>query len=129
MGTDANAALLRGALAEAGVRLDHLRTVDGPCGTAVILLQPSGRRTALLAPAAWERSCSTIWASDSLAWCLGPAGENSIIIVGGANTAPWDFDEAAVEVGDPEAPNAPYPFVLRTAACHVPPRRAHRHVG
>ncbi|BDA46191.1 Ribokinase [Coccomyxa sp. Obi] len=66
VGTDANAALLRDALSDAGVRLDHLREVHGPTGTAVILLQPSG--------------------------------ENSIIIVGGANTAAWDFDDAALEL-------------------------------
>jgi sugar/nucleoside kinase (ribokinase family) len=42
VGTDANAELLRGALRHAGVRLDHLRQVEGPTGTAIILLQPSG---------------------------------------------------------------------------------------
>jgi ribokinase len=41
-GTDSNAALLRAALADCGVRLDHLRQTEGPSGTAVILLQPSG---------------------------------------------------------------------------------------
>ncbi|KAI8473299.1 MAG: Ribokinase-like protein [Monoraphidium minutum] len=52
-GTDAYAAPLRDALAGCGVRLDYLGATEGPSGTAVILLQPSG--------------------------------ENSIIIVGGAN--------------------------------------------
>ncbi|KAK9906897.1 hypothetical protein WJX75_009892 [Coccomyxa subellipsoidea] len=66
VGKDANASLLRDALSDAGVRLDHLKEVNGPSGTAVILLQPSG--------------------------------ENSILIVGGANTAAWDFDDAALEL-------------------------------
>lgn len=43
MGTDANADMLRAALCGCGVGLSHLRTVEGPTGTAVILLQPSGR--------------------------------------------------------------------------------------
>ena len=42
VGRDANAELLKSSLAEAGVRLDHLRELDGPSGTAVILVQPSG---------------------------------------------------------------------------------------
>ena len=46
VGTDANAELLKDALRGAGVRLDHLRQVEGPSGTAIILLQPSGRRLA-----------------------------------------------------------------------------------
>lgn len=37
-----NAELLKSALSEAGVKLDHLKEVDGPSGTAVILVQPSG---------------------------------------------------------------------------------------
>ena len=43
VGEDANADLLRGSLSEAGVDLQHLRTVKGPSGSAVILLQPSGQ--------------------------------------------------------------------------------------
>lgn len=42
MGKDVNAELLKSALSEAGVKLDHLKEVDGPSGTAVILVQPSG---------------------------------------------------------------------------------------
>jgi ribokinase len=42
VGSDSYAAPLRAALAEAGVRLDHLQEVQGPSGTAVILLQSSG---------------------------------------------------------------------------------------
>ncbi len=42
VGTDANASLLRDALSDAGVHLDHLKEIDGPTGTAVILVQPSG---------------------------------------------------------------------------------------
>lgn len=44
VGEDANAELLRSALTEANVDLQFLRTVKGPSGSAVILLQPSGRR-------------------------------------------------------------------------------------
>ena len=43
VGKDVNAELLKSSLSEAGVKLDHLREVDGPSGTAVILVQPSGR--------------------------------------------------------------------------------------
>jgi ribokinase len=42
VGKDVNAELLKSSLSEAGVKLDHLREVDGPSGTAVILVQPSG---------------------------------------------------------------------------------------
>lgn len=44
VGSDSYAAPLRQALADAGVRLDHLTTVPGPSGTAVILLQDGGAR-------------------------------------------------------------------------------------
>ena len=46
LGTDANASLLKDALTEAGVDLVHLRSVEGPSGTAIILLQQSGALTA-----------------------------------------------------------------------------------
>lgn len=41
------------------------------------------------------------------------AGENSIMIVGGANTAQWDFDEEALQVSGrsfdaPELPRVPH---------------------
>lgn len=45
VGEDANAELLRSSLQDAGVDLQHLRTVKGPSGSAVILLQPSGALT------------------------------------------------------------------------------------
>ncbi|PNH07921.1 Ribokinase [Tetrabaena socialis] len=60
---DPNATLLRGALAGCGVDLSHAVDVDGPCGTALILLQAGG--------------------------------ENSIIIVGGANQAAWQLSDSA----------------------------------
>jgi len=66
VGKDANASMLQRALEDSAVDTTHLRPVDGPSGTAVVLLQPSG--------------------------------ENSIIIVGGANTAEWTFSPAAEEV-------------------------------
>ncbi|GLC36033.1 hypothetical protein PLESTB_000531200 [Pleodorina starrii] len=58
---DPNASLLRGALLGCGVDLSHSQDVAGPCGTALILLQPGG--------------------------------ENSIIIVGGANTTTWNLSD------------------------------------
>lgn len=42
VGSDSYAAPLQAALADAGVRLEHLKSVLGPTGTAVILLQASG---------------------------------------------------------------------------------------
>ena len=42
LGDDANAKVLRDALASAGVDLTHLRQVPGPSGTALIMLQKSG---------------------------------------------------------------------------------------
>ncbi|KAK9791827.1 hypothetical protein WJX73_002988 [Symbiochloris irregularis] len=66
VGTDVNADLLRSSLEEASVDVSHLRAVEGPTGSAIILLQPSG--------------------------------ENSIMIVGGANKAEWSFSEEAQEV-------------------------------
>jgi len=59
VGQDANAAMLRDSLLKCGVNLQHLREVEGPCGTALILLQNSG--------------------------------ENSIVIVGGANQSKWEL--------------------------------------
>ena len=48
VGQDANSAMLKESLLKCGVDLAHLREVEGPCGTALILLQDSGgkgRRT------------------------------------------------------------------------------------
>lgn len=66
VGKDANAPVLREALAGAGVDLTHMREVEGPTGTALILLQPGG--------------------------------ENSIIIVGGANQSGWEVSESAKQL-------------------------------
>ncbi|GLI68634.1 hypothetical protein VaNZ11_013004, partial [Volvox africanus] len=63
---DPNAALLRGALQGSGVDLSHAQDVDGPCGTALILLQSGG--------------------------------ENSIIIVGGANQAAWNLSDSVKQL-------------------------------
>lgn len=63
VGDDANAEMLRRSLEDSHVNTAHLRAVNGPSGTAVVLLQPSG--------------------------------ENSIIIMGGANTAQWLFSPEA----------------------------------
>ena len=40
--------MLREALDGSGVGIDHLRVVDGPSGTAVILVQPSGENSILI---------------------------------------------------------------------------------
>lgn len=42
VGKDAYAGMLRSALADSGVNTSLLNSVEGSCGTAVILLQPSG---------------------------------------------------------------------------------------
>ncbi len=63
---DPNAGLLKDALTKCGVNLAHVKEVDGPCGTALILLQKGG--------------------------------ENSIIIVGGANQAAWQLSDAVHDV-------------------------------
>lgn len=65
VGDDAAGAMLRGALAEAGVEVDRLATVAGPSGQALILLQDDG--------------------------------ENSIILVGGANQAWSGFPAATLD--------------------------------
>lgn len=43
VGRDGNADFLRSSLSECGVSLDHLATVDGPSGSAVIFLFPDGK--------------------------------------------------------------------------------------
>jgi ribokinase len=40
--------MLREALDGSGVGIDHLRAVEGPSGTAVILVQPSGENSILI---------------------------------------------------------------------------------
>ncbi|GAX74133.1 hypothetical protein CEUSTIGMA_g1582.t1 [Chlamydomonas eustigma] len=66
VGQDANATMLRESLAACGTDLTHLREVDGPSGTALILLQQSG--------------------------------ENSIVIVGGANQSHWVLTDAVKDI-------------------------------
>ncbi|KAK9868378.1 hypothetical protein WJX84_011401 [Apatococcus fuscideae] len=66
VGTDANANLLREFLQDSGVQLDYLREIEGPTGSAIILLQPSG--------------------------------ENSIIIIGGANMSGWKITDDAQQL-------------------------------
>jgi len=56
VGDDANAALVKDALATAGVCLDHVKTVTGPTGHAVVMLQPGGTNSIIIvggANAAW----------------------------------------------------------------------------
>lgn len=70
VGTDANAVMLRAALHDSGVSLDHLRTVDGPTGTAVILLQPSG---------AISRSPVVRQYPKTLSWTCGPESSRAAV--------------------------------------------------
>jgi hypothetical protein len=58
-GTDAYAPPLRAALAGCGVRLEHVRETEGPSGTAVILLQPSGGALGAAAAGPGMRACRT----------------------------------------------------------------------
>eukprot|EP00245_Coleochaete_scutata_P005965 TRINITY_DN2001_c0_g2_i1.p1 TRINITY_DN2001_c0_g2~~TRINITY_DN2001_c0_g2_i1.p1 ORF type:complete len:360 (-),score=58.50 TRINITY_DN2001_c0_g2_i1:517-1506(-) len=58
VGKDGQATLLREALAGCGVRLDHLGTVAGPTGQAVVMLQPGGGNSIIVlggANVAWPR--------------------------------------------------------------------------
>lgn len=84
VGDDANADMLRHSLQDSQVNTAHLQAVDGPSGTAVVLLQHSG--------------------------------ENSIVIVGGANTAHWEFSSEADEA-------------LRTAAVLLLQREIPDHIN
>jgi len=52
VGDDDHGALLRDSLASAGVRLDHLRTVDAPTGTATIMVTPDGENSIIVSPGA-----------------------------------------------------------------------------
>lgn len=56
VGTDANANLLRDFLQHSGVKLDYLREIEGPTGSAIILLQPSGM--ACVRPWADQAGCN-----------------------------------------------------------------------
>ena len=42
LGTDANARLLKDSLQECGTDLSYLKELDGPSGTAMIMVDPSG---------------------------------------------------------------------------------------
>lgn len=71
VGDDANAGAIRSALRDAGVDLRGLRTVDGPSGTALIVVDDSG--------------------------------ENSIVVIGGANgslTLLTEADQLAIGAAD-----------------------------
>lgn len=48
VGQDANSTMLRQALQDSGAGIDHLREVEGPSGTAVILVQPSGENSIVI---------------------------------------------------------------------------------
>ena len=42
VGTDANSQLLKDSLNKCGVDLSYLREIEGPSGTAMIMVDPSG---------------------------------------------------------------------------------------
>jgi sugar/nucleoside kinase (ribokinase family) len=42
VGTDANSQLLKDSLKKCGVDLSYLREIEGPSGTAMIMVDPSG---------------------------------------------------------------------------------------
>ena len=79
LGTDTNAQLLRDSLSELGADLTHVREVQGPTGSAVILLQPSGER-------AWASATSHCRHLAALQWgmvkLMRPVGVQ-------ARTASW----------------------------------------
>ena len=99
LGSDANAQMLREALTQLGADLSHVRTVEGPTGSAVILLQPSGAAPAAQGPAmacskpSWRTGVTWLRTADDSC-----AGENSILVVGGANQADWALSEGARQV-------------------------------
>ncbi|GMH33759.1 hypothetical protein BSKO_01593 [Bryopsis sp. KO-2023] len=66
IGSDSNGGFMLESLGNCGVDVGLVKPVDGPTGTAVIMLQPSG--------------------------------ENSIVIVGGANQVTWDIGEKEQQV-------------------------------
>jgi len=55
VGRDGGGQLLRSSLAAAGVDLTHLREIDAPTGTAVILLTPDGENSIVVSPGANSR--------------------------------------------------------------------------
>lgn len=52
LGDDAHGTLLRDSLAAAGVRTEHVRTVDRPTGAAYITVTPDGENSILVSPGA-----------------------------------------------------------------------------
>jgi hypothetical protein len=128
VGDDAYAPMLRRALGDAGVDTSLLHSVEGSSGTALVLVQPGGAphpcapaccvaavqrassaltAAALAESAARGRPCSAGGAACQLEHALTAlsplstacAGENSIIIVGGANTSDeWQITDEVTEV-------------------------------
>ncbi|KAG0608250.1 hypothetical protein M758_8G091100 [Ceratodon purpureus] len=63
VGPDANAILVKDALASAGVRLDHVKSVEAPTGHAVVMLQPGGKKSVINvggANVAWPMSENSV---------------------------------------------------------------------
>lgn len=137
VGTDANAQLLKDSLQKCGVDLRYLREIEGPSGTAMIMVDPSGhlasiqhnhvvcaclcgqglcsrksvqlvtncddlRMLCILHMFQQENPCmlcclhslslhAQTWLLLNNKSCV--AGENIIMIVGGANQSEWEFSE------------------------------------
>lgn len=59
VGKDSYAELVKEAVGEAGVKLDHVATVGGPTGHAIVMLQPGGRNSIIIvggANMAWGKA-------------------------------------------------------------------------
>ncbi|KAL3140697.1 hypothetical protein ABBQ32_005254 [Trebouxia sp. C0010 RCD-2024] len=56
VGTDANAKMLRDSLQKCGVHLSYLREVEGPSGTAMIMVDPSGENIIMIVGGANQSS-------------------------------------------------------------------------
>ena len=106
-GTDQFSDQLAQQLLASGCQLDLLKQVEGPTGSAVIMLQPNGMHLSLpvhVSADIWIKYCVCILHRAAVAeFCTlalvgSCAGENSIIIVGGANTAEWHFDNDQQQV-------------------------------
>ena len=109
-GTDANAAPLRAALAGCGVRLDYLRETDGPSGTAVILLQPSGDNSIVIVGGANQ---------DARSWQLSAPAEALIARAGGVLLQREIPEEANARVAALAA-EAGVPVVLDAGGADAP---------
>ena len=85
--------MLREALAGCGVDTELLYSVDGASGTAIVLLQPGGEWGGVPMRRG-NRQC----ARSRVQHTRAPPGENSIVIVGGANTSEeWEITDEVTQ--------------------------------